>query len=198
MQPQSDHNSEQNYWHPSSDDQQEDTSFTAPPKNEGDELAETELPLDAPLVEWESPEFIHHDKTPLWYVVFGFTGLAVLGIAIFVLKDWFVTLGFLVTVVVIGVFAQRKPRMLRYALDHHGLHIGEKFYSFAKFHAFGVVQEGTVYSIALMPNARFDPMVTVYFPQDLGEQIVDVFSQHLPMQELKLEWIDKVTRKIRF
>jgi hypothetical protein len=37
----------------------------------------------------------------------------------------------------------------------------------------------------------------VYFPDEVGERIVDVLGKRLPMQELKLDIIDLVVRKLR-
>ncbi|MNY79362.1 hypothetical protein D3C86_2199690 [compost metagenome] len=49
----------------------------------------------------------------------------------------------------------------------------------------------------LIPVKRFLPGVTVYFPETLGEQIVDFLGARLAMQELHLDIIDKVVRKLR-
>jgi hypothetical protein len=48
-----------------------------------------------------------------------------------------------------------------------------------------------------MPRKRFSPAVTVYFPKEKGEEIVDVFGARLPMEEVKLDLIDKIVRKLR-
>jgi len=49
----------------------------------------------------------------------------------------------------------------------------------------------------LIPTKRFAPGVSVYFPDDAGEKIVDILGQRLPMEELKLDVIDIVVRKLR-
>ena len=37
----------------------------------------------------------------------------------------------------------------------------------------------------------------MYFPKEQGEEIVDVFGARLPMEEVKLDVLDKIVRKLR-
>jgi hypothetical protein len=60
-----------------------------------------------------------------------------------------------------------------------------------------VIQDGDHHSIMLIPTKRFSPGVSVYFPEEVGEQIVDILGQRLPMENLKLDVIDIVVRKLR-
>jgi hypothetical protein len=49
----------------------------------------------------------------------------------------------------------------------------------------------------LLPTKRFKPGVSVYFPEEAGEAIVDMLGARLPMQEFHLDIIDKLVRKLR-
>ena len=53
------------------------------------------------------------------------------------------------------------------------------------------------YSIMLIPTKRFATGVSVYFPEELGERIIDLLGQRLPMENLKLDAIDILVRKLR-
>jgi hypothetical protein len=48
-----------------------------------------------------------------------------------------------------------------------------------------------------MPKKRFGSRVTVYFPEAEGEQIVDVFGAHLPMEPVKLDLLDRLVKFLR-
>ena len=48
-----------------------------------------------------------------------------------------------------------------------------------------------------MPKRRFGTRVTVYFPESQGEQIVDMFGERLPMEQVKLDVLDKLVRFLR-
>ena len=96
------------------------------------------------------------------------------------------------------IYTRRPPRTLTYGLSpKQGLFVGERLHPFDEFKAFGVITDQGHNSIMLIPTKRFSPGVSVYFPEDAGEQIVDVLGQRLPMENLKLDIIDVVIRKLR-
>jgi hypothetical protein len=49
----------------------------------------------------------------------------------------------------------------------------------------------------LLPTKRFKPGTSVYFPEEAGEAIVDMLGARLPMEDLHLDVVDKVIRKLR-
>jgi hypothetical protein len=148
-------------------------------------------------VRWQATEYIHHDKSIGWFVVFSLVAIAFILLAIFVIKS--ITFAILVPVMAAAlvVYSYRPPRVIDYTLSRQGLHINDRLYPFADFKSFGVIRDDGEYSIMLIPIKRFRPGVTVYFPEEAGEAIVDMLGVRLPMQELKLDVIDKLTRKLR-
>jgi len=60
-----------------------------------------------------------------------------------------------------------------------------------------LIQDADSNSIMLIPRKRFAPGVSVYFPADAGERIVDILGQRLPMENLKLDVVDVIVRKLR-
>jgi hypothetical protein len=117
-------------------------------------------------------------------------------ISIFLIKS--ITFAVLVAVMALTliVMSRRAPRVLDYQLSPQGLQIGAKAFAFHEFRAFGVVQEGPLYSVVLMPNKRFMPAVNVYFPPEDGEQIVDILGGVLPMEHVEPDILDKVVRRL--
>jgi hypothetical protein len=188
---------ESNYWQTAPEPQSEVPAQTAP----GSEITEqpatgAKLP-DQPLT-WQASEFVHHEKGGMWFLVLAAVAAVLLVIDIFLIRSW--TFGVLIVVMTLAmmVVARRPPRQVNYALSSHGLAIDEKHFSFHDFRAFGVVPEGAFYSIRLVPNKRFMPMVSVYFPTEQGEEIVDIFGSVLPMEHIERDPIDKFVEKIRF
>ena len=153
--------------------------------------------VGAEPVRWQATEYIHHDKSVGWFSVFGLVVIVFILIAIFLIKS--VTFAILVPVMAAAlvVYSYRPPRVIDYTLSRQGLHINDRLYSFSEFKSFGVIRDDGEYSIMLIPTKRFRPGVTVYFPEEAGEAIVDMLGARLPMQELKLDIIDKLTRKLR-
>jgi hypothetical protein len=163
----------------------------------------TEQPLDASdsapnePVRWQAQEYIQHDKSQGWFVLFAVAFVILMAIAIFLIKS--ITFDILVPVMAVALFVyvNRPPRVLDYALSRQGLYVNDILYSFAEFKGFGVIHDGKEFSILLLPVKRFKPGVSVYFPEEAGEAIVDMLGARLPMQELHLDIIDRIIRKLR-
>lgn len=154
------------------------------------------LDLSEPVA-WEATEYVQHDKNALWFSLFGLVVLGLIALAIFLIKSWTFVVLIAVMAVAVVVYALRPPRVLRYTLSTQGIHVGEKLYAFSDFKAFGIVRDGDAYFVMLVPNKRFMPAVSIYFPEESGEVIVDTLGSRLPMRDLHLDAIDTIVRKLR-
>lgn len=162
-----------------------------------EEPATAPQPFEDQPVRWQAHEYIHHEKAVLWFVVFAFVVLALMAFSIFVIQSITFTILIPVMAVALIVYSQRPPRLIDYTLSTKGLHINDRLYAFEEFKGFGVIRDGQEYSIMLIPIKRFKPGVSVYFPEEAGEAIVDLLASHLPMQKLRLDIIDRIIRKLR-
>jgi hypothetical protein len=148
-------------------------------------------------VRWQATEYIHRHKGTLWFVIFGIVVIVAIALAIFLMQS--VTFAVLVPVMAAAliVYSRRPPRVLDYTLSRQGLHINDRLISFTEFKGFGVIHVDDEYSVMLIPTKRFKPGVYVYFPEETGEAIVDMLAARLPMQELHMDLVDRVIRKLR-
>lgn len=153
--------------------------------------------VDDQVVQWQATEYIQHDKNTLWFVLFIVVTLGLMAIAIFVIQSW--TFAVLVPVMAVALltYTQRPPRLMSYSMSRKGLHVNDHLYPFVEFKAFGVIHDGSEYSIMLVPTKRFRPGVSVYFPENVGEQLVDMLGTRLPMRDLQLDFVDRLLRKLR-
>ena len=156
-----------------------------------------QAPVDDQVVQWQATEYIQHDKNALWFVLFIVVTLGLMAIAIFLIQSW--TFAVLVPVMAVALltYTQRPPRLMSYSLSRKGLHVNDHLYPFVDFKAFGVIHDGSEYSIMLVPTKRFRPGVSVYFPESVGEQLVDMLGTRLPMRDLRLDFVDRLLRKLR-
>jgi hypothetical protein len=154
-------------------------------------------PAPSEPVRWQAQEYIQHDKGGLWFAAFAAVFVVLMAVAIFLIKS--ITFDILVPVMAIAllVYINRPPRLIDYTLSRKGLHINDRLYPFAEFKGFGVVHDGKEFSVLLLPVKRFKPGVSVYFPEESGEAIVDMLGARLPMQELHLDIVDRIIRKLR-
>lgn len=196
-----------NYWtdqQPETEVQNDYPQDTYQPSDQNDtqtvdseEMPEVDVPGEVP-VQWVAHEYIHVDKGFVWYIVFVLVVLALIAADVFLLKSWTFSLLVVVMAIALIVYTRRPPRDIQYALSgRQGLYVGEKLYHLSDFKAFGLIKDGDHHSIMLIPVKRFSPGVSVYFPEDAGEKIVDILGQRLPMEELKLDMIDIIVRQLR-
>jgi hypothetical protein len=149
-------------------------------------------------VSWTAQEYIHLEKGGVWFIIFVLVVLGLIASDIFFLKSYTFSVLVIVMAVATIVYIRRPPRTIQYALSvQHGLYIGEKLYSLTDFKAFGLIRDGEHHSIMLIPRKRFAPGVSVYFPEEAGEKIVDILGSRLPMEDLRLDVIDIVVRALR-
>ncbi len=149
------------------------------------------------IVSWQAKDSQDHHYGVGWYVGFSLVSLSILALGILVFKDWFFAVLTVVMSVAVIVHITRPSRMVNYRLTAKGLYVNDRLYDYADFKAFGLIQEGQEYSILMIPVKRFSPGVSVYFPVEHGEKIVDILGARLPMEKMNPSIIDKIIRKAR-
>lgn len=151
---------------------------------------------DASLIRWEAPEHAHHEQGREWYIIFAIVTLAIVLVAMFLIKS--VTFAILVPVMAVALFiyTRRPPEVLQYTLSRKGLHINDRLYPFTQFKSFGVLSHTNMHSAVLIPRKRFQIGQTIYFPENIGEQLVDMLASRLPMKEVEADAIDRLLARL--
>lgn len=160
---------------------------TSAPENEND---------DAVLIRWEAPEYAHHERSLGWFIVFGIVTLVLAVAAVLIIKS--ITFAILVPVMAVALFiyTQHAPEVLRYTLSRKGLHINDKLFPYNQFKSFGIVEHNGMHSAVLVPRKRFQLGQTIYFPTEVGEQLVDMLASRLPMKELEPDALDRLLARL--
>ncbi len=154
----------------------------------------TELPPIEP-VQWQAAEYLQHGKQPIWYIGFAVVVIGLMAVAI-LMKS--ITFAILIPVMAAAllVYSHRPPRQLTYVVSEKGLYINEQLHPMGEFKTFGVMQDGALNSLSLIPVKRFRPSVVVYFPAEIGERLVDLLGAYLPMQEVHPDLFDRIVHKL--
>lgn len=152
---------------------------------------------DNVLLRWQAMEYIHHERTAVWYGVLAIVVVAFITLALLVFHS--VTFAILIPVMLVAliVYIRRPPSILNYTLSRKGLHVNDHLYTYDQFKAFGVVSHEELHSVVLIPRKRFQVSQTIYFPEEIGESLVDMLAARLPMQEVRLDTIDRLLKKLR-
>ena len=147
-------------------------------------------------ISWEAEEYIIRDRNAWWYVGLFVVGIGLSVLAVF-LKWWTFLILVILCVVAILTSTLRPPRKIKYTLNKDGLLEGNTLHKYEEYKAFGILKEGPHFSAVLIPKKRFGFSVKVYFPESSGEQIVDALGARLPMEEVKLDFLDKIVNFLR-
>ena len=147
-------------------------------------------------ISWQAEEYIVRDHTAGWYIGLFIVGAGLAALSIF-LKWWTFLVLIILIIITILTSNLRPPRKINYHLDSQGLKEGDRLHKYENYKAFGILKEGSHYSAVLIPKKRFGQNVKVYFPGNSGEAIVDALGARLPMEEVKLDFLDKIVNFLR-
>lgn len=178
------------------------TQQNAAPEYQAAQTEEVDEPTLAPdgdeeLLRWQAAEYIHRDRTTLWYVILAIIVVALIVVAIFVIKSFTFAILIPVMAAALIVYTRRPPVMVQYILSRKGVHVNDKLYGYALFRAFSILSHDGHHSIVLIPRKRFAMAETLYFPEELGETIVDMLAARLPIKDAKPDIFDRIITKLK-
>jgi hypothetical protein len=147
-------------------------------------------------VQWQAPEYAQERRSPWWFVGFWVVAVILMALAAFVFRSWSFALLVPAMAAALMVYSHRPPRMLTYVLSDKGVYINEKLHPMSEFRSFGIMHDESIPSLMFIPVKRFRPGLTIHFPAEAGETIVDFLGSRIPMQELKPDVFDHLIRKL--
>lgn len=151
---------------------------------------------DEALIRWQSTEYMHQERTALWFVVLAIIVIVLMVAAIVLIKSITFAILLPVMAVTLVMYVKRPPSLNDYIISRKGLHINDRLYTYDQFRSFGVVQHNGHNSVVLVPRKRFQIGQTLYFPEEVGEPLVDMLAARLPMKEVEPDMIDKILAKL--
>ena len=147
-------------------------------------------------VSWEAEEYIVRERNTWWYVGLFVVAAGLCVLSVF-LSWWTFLILVILSVATILISNFRPPRKIKYTLNKDGLKEGSLLHKYEDYRAFGILKEGEHFSAILIPKKRFAISTKVYFPEGSGEEIVDMLGARLPMEEVKLDFLDKIVNFLR-
>jgi hypothetical protein len=146
---------------------------------------------------WQASEFIHHQKSAGWYATLALIAVALVAAAILT-QQWFSIAVFASMTAAVVVYASKEPRVLSYRIDNTGITIDNKPNPYKNFKSYSVVKDTGWQMIDLDPTQRFMPRVSIIFDNDDLDKITALLDTKLPRIDREPDWIEKLTRSIRF
>jgi hypothetical protein len=146
---------------------------------------------------WQASEYVFHEKPHTWYLIL--FGLAIgLGAGLLLLKQWLSVVVVAVMTLAVLVWSKKAPRVLDYHLDDHGIIIQGKSYPYSQFKSFSVQQDVAWRSVDLEPAKRLMPRLTLLCENDDLNIIESILANHLPRHDREPDFIERITRAIKF
>jgi len=172
---------------------------TVPQESAGEvPVSDTRAPeADEAVIQWQATEYVQHARSATWFVVLAGITLGLMAIAIFLMQS--ISFAILVPVMTAAlvIYVRRPPATIDYIVSRKGVHINDKLHPYEEFRSFGILSHDDVHSIVLVPRKRFQLSQTLYFPEDVGESLVDMLAARVPMDEVKPDAIDRVLARLR-
>lgn len=113
------------------------------------------------------------------------------------LKQYFFAVLVVVMCVALIIYVSRKSPTHQYTVTNEGVYIDGVLYAYSKFHAFGVIKDHAFDTIRLIPNGRLGVAISLHFPEEIGEQLVDTLAQYLPMKNMKADLFDIILHGLK-
>jgi hypothetical protein len=162
--------------------------------------AEQDQEPDFPEITWASD--VESAQQPMrqtgWFVSMGVAAVLLSGLVYFLSRD---ILSTLVTLFAVGalMFVVLKPSArVTYALEEDGIVVAGKHYLYDSFRSFSIIEAGEHDILWLTPIQRFLPSLVVHFPPELGEDIVSILSSVLPHEDKAMDFVDRLSRRLKW
>lgn len=145
---------------------------------------------------WEAPEYHTQSKPLMWYAVFGIALAALLFVA-FLLRSFLSGVVFALVGLLIFLYSERPPRMIRFQLTDNALRINTNLYPFTELEGFNII-ESPQGALALFRSRRLVmPLIHVPLGSEdpevirglLAERLVEDPELREPLPDLLAHWL---------
>ena len=153
---------------------------------------------DTPELSWSASEFINHEKQPSWYAILALGSIVVAGLMYLVTRDWISAIVVIFLAIVTAIYASAKPKTSHYSITAEGLLVNGQIHSYENFKSFSVIEETGLPFLQLLSRRRFMVPLNIYAPPDQIDKIVDSLTDYIAYDQKHPDFVDRLTKKIRF
>jgi hypothetical protein len=162
---------------------------------------DSKTPLES--LTWSALEYEDRERSRDWFWALGV--IVVTGsVASIIFENYFFAVLLLLSGLLLGFFAVKKPEVILYELDNDGLHAKNRLYPYESIKAFWVQADFSPAPLlrpTLFIHSRraFMPVISIPIPLELAEDIHAVFSSfNIPEEEMKEHVSEKIMETLGF
>jgi hypothetical protein len=157
-----------------------------------------------PLFSWQALEYIHYEKSSLWYLTILVSAVLAIGITIYFAihsrnwGNWILIPVIIMLVVVLFQYSKRKPNVRNYSLSENGIKIDNKVYLFKQLKSFWFIESSEETSLNFQPLKRLSLIITIPLADVKIDDLRLILGQYLPEEKREEDLIDRVSKKLKF
>jgi hypothetical protein len=163
---------------------------------------DTEKELNEKL-NWSALEYEEKERGPDWFWALGII-VVTSSIAAIIFNDYFFAALLVLSGVLLGFFAIRKPATIFYELNNQGLKVGTRLYPFENIKSFwvqiGQSEQAILNPLLFIKSERvFMPIITIPIADEMAEDIHSMLlSRNIAEEEMKEHPSDKIMEALGF
>lgn len=149
------------------------------------------------LASWTTPEFIHYEKSPGWFIVFILIAAAFL-IAALLMKNYIFGLLVLLASFLIYTQALKKPPEIKITISQEGVFIQNALYAYKDLKSFWLFENPEIMALSLESKKILSPHISIPLARQSPEKIRQFLIQFIPEKKQEESVIDSITRHLKF
>lgn len=152
----------------------------------------THIPTEEPILEWQAPQHLHHERTRTWYIIAALFIIACLGYSVYTAAWTFTAVLIIMTVLFLHVH-QEAPQEKRMRIWQKGYALGDTFVNWNSCVGYWILKGHDYYELHIEKKNGYETKIQI------GEsdpyQIHDTISLLIPeLPDRKERVLDTIIR----
>lgn len=161
-------------------------------------MTEDSIQQIEPELTWEQVEYVKHEKSLQWYVIFIITFI-VLGIIIFFAADSiFSVVVVLLALIASLIYANKDPQQVVYQIFPDGFSVNSRNYFFKDFRSFSPITEKGLKGVIFNPLGRLQLPMNLYFAEDSADEAYKILEDSLIFEQYQPDFLQRIIDFARF
>ncbi len=145
---------------------------------------------------WSAPEYEDRERSRDWFWALGIIGVTTT-IAALIFGNYFFAVLLILSTVLLGIFATKKPEMVSYELNPMGLKIGSRLYPYENIKSFWIQLGKPI--LFVHSERAFMPILSIPITEDIAPNIHEIMlSQNVAEVEMKEHLGDLIMERLGF
>jgi len=148
--------------------------------------------------EWQTEEFEYHHKDATWFFTIGIVLLG-LFVSLIILKNIFGAATMLLFVVIIYIYATKKPDIISAKVNHSGVSINNKLISYSNISSFWIIYEPPIKQLILVVKSTVALKTIIPIGDADPVKIREILiANSVPEKEEEESLTEIIFRKLKF